>query len=287
MSPSRGNNETAAGRPHTVTGGVRNDTHRLRTYASPWWVAWWSAASIRRGFVAASLGLCVAGASPTVFAAECTPPPSPPPVEAGQPPNLDLLKLQLTFYKCSGDYDRDVGAVVGQARDYLDKRAEGPKNLALVLDIDETSLSNWRQLEASNFGFIKKGSCTLLKDEPCGFDEWIAYQTADVIKPTLELFNEAKKRGVAVFFISSRREEQRLATVRNLRAAGYAGWNELILKQPGDMSLVSEFKAARRAEIETKKHFTIIANVGDQWSDLSGGHAERMFKIPNPFYFIP
>ena len=32
---------------------------------------------------------------------------------------------------------------------------------------------------------------------------------------------------------------------------------------------------------------TIIANVGDQWSDLDGGFAERVFKLPNPVYFIP
>jgi hypothetical protein len=31
----------------------------------------------------------------------------------------------------------------------------------------------------------------------------------------------------------------------------------------------------------------IIANVGDQWSDLAGGHAAMDFKVPNPFYFIP
>jgi hypothetical protein len=32
---------------------------------------------------------------------------------------------------------------------------------------------------------------------------------------------------------------------------------------------------------------TIMANVGDQWSDLAGGHAAMDFKVPNPFYFIP
>ena len=33
--------------------------------------------------------------------------------------------------------------------------------------------------------------------------------------------------------------------------------------------------------------FTIIANVGDQPSDLAGGYAERTFLVPNPFYRIP
>jgi hypothetical protein len=30
----------------------------------------------------------------------------------------------------------------------------------------------------------------------------------------------------------------------------------------------------------------IIANLGDQFSDLAGGYAERTFKLPNPFYSI-
>jgi hypothetical protein len=33
--------------------------------------------------------------------------------------------------------------------------------------------------------------------------------------------------------------------------------------------------------------FTIIANVGDQPSDLAGGNAERTYLVPNPFHRIP
>ena len=48
---------------------------------------------------------------------------------------------------------------------------------------------------------------------------------------------------------------------------------------------VQAFKGAKRAEIS--KSFTIIANIGDQRSDLDGGCAERTWKVPNPFYYIP
>ena len=74
--------------------------------------------------------------------------------------------------------------------------------------------------------------------------------------------------------------------MNNLKAAGYEGWTDLFLKQPDDKSSVREFKTASRKQIEDGS-FTIIANVGDQYSDLAGGHAERTFKVPNPFYFIP
>jgi hypothetical protein len=30
-----------------------------------------------------------------------------------------------------------------------------------------------------------------------------------------------------------------------------------------------------------------VASVGDQYSDLAGGHEAVAFKLPNPFYFLP
>jgi hypothetical protein len=50
---------------------------------------------------------------------------------------------------------------------------------------------------------------------------------------------------------------------------------------------LADYKSGARAAIETKFHVKIIANIGDQQSDLFNGHAERPFKLPNPFYFIP
>jgi acid phosphatase len=48
----------------------------------------------------------------------------------------------------------------------------------------------------------------------------------------------------------------------------------------------SDFKAPIRARIE-QQGYTIVANVGDQPSDLAGGYAEKGFQLPNPFYRVP
>jgi len=48
----------------------------------------------------------------------------------------------------------------------------------------------------------------------------------------------------------------------------------------------ADFKAPQRAQIE-QHGYTIIANVGDQPSDLNGGSAQRTYLLPNPFYCIP
>ena len=100
------------------------------------------------------------------------------------------------------------------------------------------------------------------------------------------MFERARALNVAVFFITGRPEEQRDATERNLLAAGYGGYERLYTMPKGSrVSSATDFKAPIRAEIE-RAGYTIIANMGDQPSDLFGGYAERMFLLPNPFYRV-
>ena len=49
---------------------------------------------------------------------------------------------------------------------------------------------------------------------------------------------------------------------------------------------VVPYKTGARRRIE-RRGFTILANVGDQRSDLAGGYAERRYLIPNPMYLTP
>jgi len=35
------------------------------------------------------------------------------------------------------------------------------------------------------------------------------------------------------------------------------------------------------------KESRVLVNVGDQWSDLDGGHSIASYKLPNPIYLIP
>ena len=225
----------------------------------------------------------------------CVPNSSLPPADIGQPPNIDGLKAQLRYYKCSGAYERDFKQVIDQAISHLVKRAaelakenQGIKP-AIVLDIDETSLSNWAELQADDFGFIVNGPCTLVKGDPCGDRAW-EQRSEGTALDTLRLFNKAKELNVAVFFISGRREDPltRQATEQNLTKAGYVGWTDAnVVLRPDKEGTVEQFKTAMRQKIEETMRYTIIANVGDQYSDLRGGHGEQVFKLPNPFYFIP
>jgi acid phosphatase len=207
-------------------------------------------------------------------------PPAPPPV-----PSLVDAKRQVAEYVASGRYDADLAAVAAEARAHLSRRLGGGARLAIVLDIDETALSNLPALRANDYGFVLPGPCDVPRG-PCGFIAWIDLARAEPIKPVLELARFARERGVAVFFITGRPERFRTATEKNLKAAGY-DWTGVILK-PDDLVTRSavEFKAAERKKL-TDQGYVIAVNVGDQMSDLDGGHAERTYKLPNPFYLVP
>ena len=59
---------------------------------------------------------------------------------------------------------------------------------------------------------------------------------------------------------------------------------ECVVKFPGNPRTLHE--PLFKAEIELAG-YSIIANVGDQPSDLLGGHSERDFLLPDPFYRVP
>jgi acid phosphatase len=242
----------------------------------------------RQHALVAALGLvALAGTLSITRAADCPLAPQLHVPQAPPPPlNIDKIKDVLLAYQ-AGDYDGDVAAVFAAARAHVERRAGEVSKPALVLDIDETSLSNWSNLKANNFGFIADGACDRLPNGPCGFKAWILQGVAPAIKPALDLFNAAKAKGVAVFFITGRRDRERQATLWNLDRAGYEGWAKLVTRPDDDAHpTVEAYKTEERRKL-AEAGYTIIATVGDQQSDLDGGFAECTFKVPNPFYFIP
>jgi acid phosphatase len=106
------------------------------------------------------------------------------------------------------------------------------------------------------------------------------------IKHTRSLYRYARSHHVTVFFITGRRAVMRETTIANLHRAGYSGRIRIKLRPDQEAPGTHDgWKSRVRAQI-TARGFRIIANVGDQRSDLTGGHALRAFKLPNPMYVI-
>jgi hypothetical protein len=223
--------------------------------------------------------------------------------------NAGDLTAVLTRYHDSGVYDTELGQIDGVATQYLTKdwkaykaatakkaskartRARaahhGPnqggqgskgqwwsRKLAIVFDIDETALSNYSAIVADGFVYGPRSQAEATDE------------IGTAIKPTLDLYNLAKSKGITPFFITGRPEAQRAVTTDNLTREGYAGWGALDLKPAGYTGTTVQYKSGARAAIE-QQGYHIVASVGDQYSDLAGGHEDTAFKLPNPFYFLP
>jgi 5'-nucleotidase (lipoprotein e(P4) family) len=198
-------------------------------------------------------------------------------------PNLDKLVTELKQYhdctcKC-GCYAHDLDLQADRAIAILRQRAahrNSKEKLAVVLDIDETSLSNYQEMLENGFVFNKKV-----------FDAWVETAQAPAIPGSLRIDKEAARLGVAVFFITGRPDSERAATENNLHAQGF-NYQQLTLRPDSALKeSVGAFKSDARAQI-VAEGYKIVLNVGDQWSDLKGGpEAEFSVKYPDPYYYLP
>jgi acid phosphatase len=202
-------------------------------------------------------------------------------VTAHEPTNLGLLKKEVVKYHDSGEYDKDLTKTIGKAEQYLQKRiqkagVDNKQKLAVVLDIDETSISNYKHMTELGFGGTHQD-----------LDRTMGQGDDPAIPEALKLYHLAKANNVAVFFITGRGDNLRAITEKNLKDMGFNNWDGLYMR-PADKQYPSiiPFKSSTRKMLEDKG-YDIIISMGDQKSDLAGGYADATFKLPNPYYYIP
>jgi hypothetical protein len=94
------------------------------------------------------------------------------PLALSEPPNVGDAKFAATAYYKSGAYERDLSAVASRVGARLAERAPQVSRAALVLDIDDTVLSNWEVIVADDFGRVFDGPCRSLPNGPCGWVAW-------------------------------------------------------------------------------------------------------------------
>ena len=198
--------------------------------------------------------------------------------QAAEHPIPYFLKQKLIRYHDSGHYDQEINLVIFHAEKCLVQQihdTHSNKKPALVLDIDDTSLSLYYYERILGFDLTQKEIAFIMeKTNP------------PAIQATLSLYNFAKNHGIAVFFISGRHEAWRAAAVRSLQAAGYKNWDGLYLRPDNyNYKSIIPFKSSTRKLLRSQG-YNIIGNIGDQVSDLVGENIQCAFKLPNPYYSV-
>lgn len=222
----------------------------------------------------------------------------PAPHSARDIPNLGKVELRIEAYygdptgtgvaSATSNYARQTDHIAARAEHYLRDRISHHVRgkPALVLDIDDTSLITYGYEISQGFGFTPASNLAYLQTH-----------TLPAVFGMTSLANWAGSHGIAVFWITGRPESQRDLTQANLAAVGYQpsmDASHLFLKPSsppayltcGTSCTTIEYKSLTRKHIASEG-FDILADMGDQFSDLKGGFADRTVKLPNPMYFIP
>jgi len=247
------------------------------------------------------------------------------PRHADQVTNIDVLRQQIRNYygdplgtgtfAPDGNYAKEASGVAKAATRWLaavqDPRGHehgstkgAKKTKAIIMDVDDTTLTTWNYELASNWAY-----------NPTTNAQFVTDQRFPATPGMVEMATKAAKAGYAIFFLTGRPAAQEAATLGNLTAdgvgvdAGYPapttlsdGEDGLFTKpavadypdylkaacadDPNGSCTTIHYKSATRAHIESLG-YDIVANFGDQYSDLKGGYADRTFKLPNPNYYLP
>jgi predicted secreted acid phosphatase len=226
-------------------------------------------------------------------------------------------------------------------------RGHSDAKKAIVLDVDDTTLTTWDYELFSNWDYNFGTNVTFVGGNGGSFTGNIFPATPGMV----DMVKQAHDLGYAVFFITGRGDSQHQQTIANLvndTAAGYGditsvtlngatvpeidagypmptaadighssgfnggpagpnfadglftkpavGFYPLYLNKAefcaaaitaGTSCPTIAYKSGTRAYIENVLGYDIVANFGDQFSDLKGGFADKTFKLPNPNYFLP
>lgn len=188
--------------------------------------------------------------------------------------NIGVLKKEVTKYYESGLYESELKEIINDAKSEIEKISAASMS-AIILDVDETTLSNYAYIKYYDYGYEKKA-----------WDEWIAKEEAEPIIPVRDLYNYLIDRGFRIIFITGRKDYQYGATYNNLINAGYTKFDTLITRSSHDQGKSAvEYKSIKRTEL-TAKGYEIKANIGDQWSDIEGTFSGIKVKLPNYQYSI-
>ena len=239
------------------------------------------------------------------------------------------------------NYANEARSVAEKGDKWLAGHNKKVHNRAIVLDVDDTTLTTWNYELYSNWDFFPptNGQFVGVTGTPPVFTGNMFPATPGMV----DMVSHAKALGYAIFWITGRGDSQHQATIANLVNEGAAGLPDkdfvtlsgktipevdagyvtatpidtghggfadglftkppvgqypayldkpefcasFIHASPQALSCPTiQYKSGTRAYIESKG-YDIVADFGDQFSDLEGGYTDKVFKMPNPNYYLP
>jgi hypothetical protein len=173
----------------------------------------------------------------------------------------------------TGAYALILEEIISAAESYVELHMPSVdrRNSIAIFDIDDTALSTWEILLSGEFTW-----------DSARFRNFVGAGKGKRIAPTQRLFSKIKSLGIPIIFLTSRSEDLREATLKNLRDEGFEGFAELVMKPVQSSVSTREFKSSARHRLRESGKVIFLC-VGDQVDDLDDS-TKGNFLLPNPFY---
>lgn len=166
------------------------------------------------------------------------------------------------------------------------------KARAIIVDLDETILDNSR-----NEGMLVKNRINFNQKD---WTDWVNRAEAEAVPGSVEFLRYAAARGVTVFYITNRRDNQKAGTAENLKKLGFPNVNDQTLMIQTDPNNLS--KESRRQTVGAK--YRVVLLMGDDLNDFAAAFensktvesrvetaernkdqfGKRFIMLPNPMY---
>ena len=98
------------------------------------------------------------------------------------------------------------------------------------------------------------------------------------IPQMIELHNWIHQKGVDTILVTGRKISTQKSTIENLKKVGVDNYSKIYFKEGKGSS--EDYKIRVRRNL-VEDGYEIIANIGDQITDLTGGYAEHVFLLPS------
>lgn len=186
-------------------------------------------------------------------------------------------QAEVFEYYNSGEFDIELNAIIDEVIPYLDNIQIEKGKTAIVFDLDETLLTNVK------FYYEVYTGQTVFNDSTHA--NWIM-SSGPTALPTKRLYDYALSKGFTIFIITGSSVSGKQYIENNLKNNGYTGYRQLICKpQQFEDSTALAYKSYYRQQL-TQQGYNIVANAGDQYSDMGGGNSGMFIRIPNYLYYI-
>lgn len=216
-------------------------------------------------------------------------------------PNIDSVKATIRAYynassagianKTTSPYISELAAIQATSLASL-PTVDPTAKKAIIFDADDTTLWTYDMEDnAMHFNF----------DPVMQANDWVFPMKFPATPGMVDYVSAVEAKGYAVFGITGRRFVQEEATLGNLAKVGYTAfdaenfytkWDGKDSNKPSYVTCAAacttvDYKANTRKYLEQDLGYDIVLNIGDQWSDLQGGYADAVLKLPNPTYYLP